>query len=85
MAEIAHDSERGLLALRFARALGAGDFAAAHALLSAGAGRAMSEQELAARYAQMVSYGDGAADEFEVTVVDDDVRLALRVSDWGRP
>jgi hypothetical protein len=73
MAQLANDSAYGALALKFARALADNRVDTAYAMLSSGTRSAMSKEDLAEQYQDMISYGDGPANLCEVMIVDDDM------------
>ena len=61
----------GALAVSFANAIISGDFEAAHALLSESLKGAWPPVRLRAKFAAMIDYGDGPADDVELINVDD--------------
>jgi hypothetical protein len=71
MAQLENSHPYGLLALQFAKALAEERFDNAHAMLSEGTRRAMSQEDLRDDYLRMIDYGEGPADLCEVMIVDD--------------
>jgi hypothetical protein len=73
MALLINDSSSGMSALKFARALVSMDFDLAYSMLTKATRQVMAKDDLIDDYTQMISYGDGPADECEVMIVDDDM------------
>lgn len=61
----------GKLGFEFASAIVAGDFSAAHAMLSNALKQELRPQDLSSSYDAMIEYGDGPPDLIEVIQVDD--------------
>ena len=63
---------QGAVALRFAEALVAGDFARAHSLLSPSLSEMLPPSQLRSEYEAMIEYGEGPPDLVEVMNVLDE-------------
>jgi hypothetical protein len=61
----------GKIALKFAQALVAGEYEAAHKMLSASLGEMFPPARLQTELAAMIEYGDGPPDIVEVISIDD--------------
>jgi hypothetical protein len=66
------DTPHGKVALQFAKALGAGKYTAAHAMLSPELQKEMTAADLGKKYEEMISYGSGPADYIDVINLLDD-------------
>lgn len=71
MTQTFNDNPVGALALVFAQAVVTGDFAAAHALLSAELQAALQPTDLARDYQAMMAYTDSAPTEVKLIQVED--------------
>ena len=66
------ETEHGLLALAFARALVNQDFSTAHSMLSQNLKKELSQNEIQTKFNSMIEYGEGLPDFIDIMNVLDD-------------
>lgn len=66
--EANHEAPYAKLAVRFADALAAGDFAAAHAMLTPGLRDELRVETLRGTYEEMIEYGDAPAESTQLII-----------------